>query len=600
MHWEIDKNHLDSPQWITTSRLLRLGEAIEFDFFAPNGIGPGQLVIFERYLEQYEDTSVIAVDGDLSWLDGNSSEELPLIFSDNRASMVYRPAEPGNYLARWDIGSEVLYRYFAVIEDDWVVLRFSTGVELDPSPNWHATGIPLDYRLPVVRFGKERMSYPGESGQFAPDDPVFQVLKEYHWRYGDAVIPHLPDTPEMDVDSRVKYYGDLLERVKILMPDPNAIRSARVSMRNDLDPGYTQTFARLYVHDHCGLEEANCPPWLGMPEFPYFSSLVDCRKVNQGSRNSVVAHQWDFCGGWHFLGPTIWHHEMAEGRWELTENCLRQGIIEAENMADLSGHPAFLFPLYDGVFQRGEAEFDWAERLQKLIAFRLTKETSLAFARSIDIADYYRRHFENTPTTVFVSQTDHLDYDRHWLVGWHSHAVGVTQDKIPWDVGASDLRVASRSGLVAHLEDQGGETAPDLCKDPLSTEYILIEDQHRQVRFERESPIPVWYFDYTDQISGPVGSEIAHTVIPVARIDYPEWVKGEYGLSTEVSITSDAPFSDYAIAVWGLPGDYDPITWTISTSAKRHILARNTLGENHLVLFFDLERNQTLDIHLLE
>jgi hypothetical protein len=401
------------------------------------------------------------------------------------------------------------------------------------------------------------------------------------------------------VDRRVEYYAGLLETVRDLMPDPNAVRSARVSMRHALDTGYTETFARLGVNDHCGLEEANVPPWLGMPEFPYFASPIDCRKVNQGRGGSVVAHQWDFCGGWHFLGPAIWHHQMSAGRWDRTETCIRQGIEEARNMAELSGHPAFLFPLYDGAFERGEPEFEWVERLQRLLAFRLTKEYPLAFARSLDVADYYRRHFPVTPTTVFVSATDHVEYDRHWLVGWNNHQVSVTQGQLPWETRISELRVASRAGPIAHLLPQAAKPSTDVFKDPLSSEYVLVEEQHRQIRFERMCPLPVWYFDYTEQAPGPNGSEIAHAITPDVRVDPPTWRNDAVGLSAELRIISDATFANYAITLWDLPDEYDPATWQIETTASRHLLARNTRGEHHLVLLFDLERSQTIRIRLL-
>ena len=410
----------------------------------------------------------------MSWLDRIEPRALPLEFDGNRGSVTYRPKHPGSYLARWCAGGETLYRYFAVIEDDWAVVRFSTGVELDPRPNLHATGIPLDYRLPVVRVDKARMSYAGKSGRFDADDPVFRALLAHHRLYGDAVIPQLPDTPDMDVERRIEYYGRLLGIAGDLLPDRDAVRSARVSMRHPLDTGYTETFARLGVNDHCGLEEANTVPWLGMPEFPYFASPVDCRKVNQGRGGKVVAHQWDFCGGWHFLGPAIWHHEMSEGRWGDTERCIRQGVAEALNASRLSGHPVFLYPLYDGVYERGQPEFEWAERLQR--AARLPPHEGSPSSRSpgrLDIADYYRRHFPVTPTTVFVSRTDHLEYDRHWLVGWNNHGVGVTQDRLPWETRSSDLRVASRSGPVAHLafQERSGES-PSACsrtRSPPST-----------------------------------------------------------------------------------------------------------------------------------
>ena len=556
--------------------------------------------MYERYLDRAEPGAAFSADGELTWLEGIEPRVLPLEVTSNRGAATYRPEQPGSYLARWRLGGETLYRYFAVIEDDWAVVRFSTGVELDPRPSLHATGIPLDYRLPVVRVDRTRMSYAGKSGRFDAGDPVFQALLRHHRIFGDAVIPQLPDTPDMDVEGRVEYYGSLLGIAADLLPDRNAVRSARVSMRHALDTGYTRTFARLGVNDHCGLEEANAAPWLGMPEFPYFSSPVDCRKVDQGRGGDVVAHQWDFCGGWHFLGPAIWHRQMSGGRWDDTERCIRQGVAEAVNSSRLSGHPVFLYPLYDGAYERGQPEFEWTERLQELLAFRLTKEHPLAFARSLDIADYFRRHFPVTPTTVFVSSTDHLEYDRHWLVGWNNHGVGVTQDRLPWDTRSSELRVASRSGPVAHLAAPAAESPPVVFKDPLSTEYILVEDQHRQVRFERACPLPVWYFDYTDQQERPEGSSITHSVTPDVRVGSPKWRQDGDGLSTELSVASATAFPAYALALWDLPNDYDPSTWRIETTAESHLLAGNTNGEQHLVLLFDLEAGeQALTVRLM-
>jgi len=48
---------------------------------------------------------------------------------------------------------------------------------------------------------------------------------------------------------------------------------------------------------------------------------------------------------------------------------------------------------------------DFIEKYQWLVAFEFPKRHPVAFARSIDIADYYRRHFRVTPRTVFVSRT---------------------------------------------------------------------------------------------------------------------------------------------------------------------------------------------------
>ena len=82
------------------------------------------------------------------------------------------------------------------------------------------------------------MSYTGDSGQFSSDDPIFSKFLAYNRKYGDSIIPHLPDTPDLTVDQRVEYYGSLLDIVRNIMPDPDAVRSARVSMRHERDKGY--------------------------------------------------------------------------------------------------------------------------------------------------------------------------------------------------------------------------------------------------------------------------------------------------------------------------------------------------------------------------
>jgi hypothetical protein len=49
-----------------------------------------------------------------------------------------------------------------------------------------------------------------------------------------------------------------------------------------------------------------------------------------------------------------------------------------------------------------------------------------------------------------------------------------------------------------------------------------------------------------------------------------------------------AVFNDYAIALWDVPAVYDDAPPVVATNAKEAIVARNTRGEVHLVLCFDL------------
>jgi len=790
------------PQWTTSSRLLRLGEDIEFRFLLPEGMQAGHLDVFPRYLEQAAPGTSFSAGGPLSWVEALARETVALRFFGGQAVCRYAPAEPGSYLARWRADDETFYRYFSVVEDDSIVLRFSAFMELEPNPTLHGTGIPLDYRLPIERF---RL-----------DDPLLARLLRYHRLFGDTIIPHFPDTPGVSIDERVAAYRPGIEQVRRLLPDRADGRTIRVEMRHDLDSGYTQAFERLGINDHCGLNEANAAPWLGMPEFPYFASPVDCRKTRQETGGSVVAHQWDFCGGWHFVGPVSWHYKAAEGNWEQARRCVEQGVLELGNLAHLSGHPAFAVPLYDGIsgagypnpqfqYQTGEprnfagavrevfvvpramndaevarvtaeglgaageamglwpldegrgetvsdhsgngndghlvgsptwselegatalrldgeddcvetgapltvpstdltigcwvrpagtqrpwanllsshnngvggayrgfsieqageatnryyliggvgdrwvgtgittqlqadiwqhlvivrrgarlthyldgkvtAEGDvgdeafaqatdgfrignWArgqalgedpmrrfvEQYQRFIAFDVPKRHKVVFARSIDIADYYGRHFATTPRTVFVSKTDHLLYDMWWLCNWCNQRVLVTHRRIPWTTDIKRVQELRRREFP--------------FKDPLSCEYVLLEDSRQSIRFERECPNPIWWFDYTRQERGPEGSGISWVDMPEVDVIRSGWRDEDGVFRMDLRMVTTERFEDYAIALWDLPKEADPEHAEVRTNAAEAVLARNTDGEYHLVLRFDLGPEAEVHVEL--
>lgn len=787
------------PQITTTGRLLKVGETIQFTLRLPEGMSAGSLSIFPRYLERADPGQAFAAGGDLDWLQALPSEACELEFVNGQAQVAYRPLQAGSYLARWQVEGEALHRYFAAIEEDWIVLRLSAFEGLEVDPTLHGLGIPLDYRLPAERFSLE--------------DPLCRRFLDYQRRYGDSVVPVLPDMPDSTNEERVAAYGPALERARGLHPDPSEVRSARLSASHPLDPGYTETLAQLGINDRCGLIEANAKPWLGMPEFPYFASGVDGRKANQGEGGAVVAHQWDFCGGWHFLGPVSWHYKAAEGDWQATQRCLKQGLEELQLLAELSGHAAFAVPLYDGlvgpgypnpafqysmperrhfngavdevfvcdralsaeelqaVIEQGVGALDeplgawaleegtgdrvedasgagndgalsggaqwvkgrtgpaieldgeegqvtmdsplaigtreftlgcwvrpgatqktwanllsshnndalggyrgvsieqdadntntfyliagmgdrwvgldtrtsllagkwqhfavtrkgtklthylngqvsaegtvpqgvfapatepfrignWArgdagpqedmrrfvDRYQRFMGFEAPKAYKVVYARSIDIADYYRRHFTTTPRTVFVSKTDHLLYDMWWLCTWCGPGELIPRQRIPWDTRISTIMSKRRT--------------QDYWKDPLSCEYILIEDRRRSIRFERECPNPIWWFDYTKQERGPGGSAISHTETPDVTILRSEWRPDGRQMTLSLAVRSETRFVDYAIALWGLPEEFDPAA-PITTNAKEAILAKNTDGEHHLVLVFDLEPQMQLTV----
>jgi hypothetical protein len=252
-------------------------------------------------------------------------------------------------------------------------------------------------------------------------------------------------------------------------------------------------------------------------------------------------------------------------------------------------------PLYDGIVDIDypnphfhcvleESESDCAadrdrpmsrfvERYQRFMAFDVPKIHEVAYARSIDIADYYHRHFRCTPRTVFVSKTDHVTYDKWWLCHWCDDRILVPRERVPPATRISTLMSQRRRHAY--------------FKDPLSYEYILVEDQRRSIRFERACPNPIWWFDYAQHEQSWEGSTISHTETPDVDVLSSGWV------------STEATFPDYAIVLWDVPATFGGDTANVQTDVAECIVAWNRDGEYHLVLFFDLTPDLELHVSLV-
>lgn len=559
---------------------MRPGEPMEFGFFLPEGMSGSVLTIYPNYLERADPGEAFSADGGMGWLDGLTSEVFELDFSGGRAEFDYVPENTGSYIAKWEAGGETFYRYFAAVDDDYVVLRFSTFFDTEVNPTLHAAGIPLDYRLDAEKFD--------------PAEPVFVRLYGSYRKFGDGLIPVLPETPGMDSDERMRLYGGLMDKARGMLPDE--VRSAWIGISESVEPEYSSVMMQLGVSDFCGLICGNGSPCLGMPEFPYFASPTDPRRPGE---SGMVSHQWDFSGGWHFLGPVSWHYGAGRGEWEPTAECIRKGVKEAANSAELSGHPAFLFPLYDGVVRYtgypdpdfkegcdGDGMRGYVERYQRFMALELTKEFKLVYARSVDIAGYYLKHFRSAPRTVFTSSTDHADYDKWWLPVWYFDRRVLAGGRLPWSTKMSDVFSARRSG-EAHPTFKG------LLKDPLSSEYVVFEDGRRSIRFERECPNPVWWTDYTVE-----WGELPYVETPDAAVERSDWMEDGNGVSIRLKMNSKEEFDGYAIALWGIPAPFTNDPSAIETNADECVPVRNTDGEFHLLLFFDLRPGLELSVFI--
>ena len=185
---------LATPQLYTGPRLLKLGESLSFELHAPNGVQCGPLVVFTRYLEQANPGEAFQLNDSLAWVESQPKVEVPVQWSGSLGTATYTPTETGSYLAKWTAGEETFWRYFAAVDDDYVVLSFGPFFSLESNPTFHATGIPLDYRLPAEQFNL--------------DDPVCRRLLAYNRLKGDNLVIALPDTPDLSAEARLTLYGD--------------------------------------------------------------------------------------------------------------------------------------------------------------------------------------------------------------------------------------------------------------------------------------------------------------------------------------------------------------------------------------------------------
>ena len=180
----------------------------------------------------------------------------------------------------------------------------------------------------------------------------------------------------------------------------------------------------------------------------------------------------------------------------------------------------------------------------------------------------------------------------------------VARERLPWDTATSTIMENRRTGRY--------------WKDTLSSEYILVVDQERSIRFERESSNPIWWFDYTNQERGPEGSSITHVEIPYVEIDRSGWRRQGDRLTIDLKMRADpshrfsyraikppevifkGEFKGFAIALWGLPTKSSLDPSMIETNASEFVLAKNTDGEYHLVLFFDLRPDVEIRVSILD
>lgn len=196
---------------------------------------------------------------------------------------------------------------------------------------------------------------------------------------------------------------------------------------------------------------------------------------------------------------------------------------------------------------------------------------------------------------MYSSKSRHIRYDAWWTQGALNHyGVLYTPERIPWSTRLSTVQKMRMTPVLPLPRIQ--DSLP--FKDPLSCEFILIEEQKRQMRFERESPNPIWWFDYTRNERTAKGSVLNATTIPDVQIQRAQSFDEATGLTITLTMKTQARFPGYAIALWNLPIEYGANSEDIFTSGQSYTLVRNTDGETHMVLDFDLKPSAEVEVIL--
>jgi len=85
---------------------------------------------------------------------------------------------------------------------------------------------------------------------------------------------------------------------------------------------------------------------------------------------------------------------------------------------------------------------------------------------------------------------------------------------------------------------------------------------------------------------------------PVVAVVGSPWHRESNSVSIKLKILTKAEFPDYVMGLWNMPDGFSPERFRIETDAKEFLLAKNTDGEFHLILFFALQPNAELHITL--
>lgn len=528
--------------------------------------GQAELRIFPRYLENSAHVNARTRPGRLAWLD-----DLPSVRLDpRRAEVSFTPDVPGNYMARLRTPSGTLYRYFAVVQPEYLIYRMLAYSPVQPpvgAPELRNGGIPIDWTLSAAQL----------SVVLDPSRGHLPLLVEAQRTFDDIVMPFF------DTGTRAKRQGpaavaphvdEVLSRMR-----GAGLRVERAVLDWSVSPGSVELYRRRGFDVVDGIipeiEDHRGAPW-----FPYWMCGDDFLSPAPAP-TAQMGMIMDFCAGFHFHGPPDFHMIASECNWGVAaahaDLAAREHVLVARNSR---GGPVIVptllvfeytkqgtWPARDWTRAR---QLDFVRNFLDDTAFEHARKYPIVFARCSDIADYLRAHPGPQPRRILSSITHDWPYDSVWSPEMYNHKYDVHIGARPFGESLANIR-GKRKYIWAK---------------PAARELIYYEDARSQCRFEYACPKPMLWYDYADRrprgpFQGRPELEVPDPHVELNTLTSASRFEARYRLR------GGRPFRDYKLALWDIPREF--ARGMAETSAREFILVQNSDGDYRGVFIFDLE-----------
>lgn len=556
-------------------RLTDVGERIRFTLTGDASMSSDMdFAIFPRYLEECDPDQARRSCVPLAWLDGNPSIPLEPTFHDCYAELEYTPERPGNYIARVRFGEKTFYRYFAAVDEQYLVYRmegYGTLRLKEHVAGMRNGGFPIDWVIPT---DEDRLQPALEHG-----NGDLEQLLVYQDVFADLLMPGFYGAKSLVENQGIRalreHLGDVVERMR-----KAGIRVDRAVNDWTALPSAVEEYARAGFDVVDGIIPEG-ETHRGAPWFPYWMADREFLSPAEGP-SQTLGMIMDFCAGFHFHGPPDFHMAASMCNWQIAaphaDLAAREHVLIAENSGSgpvfvptlfVFGYPKWTQQWPDSDWTQGQ-EIEFCQSFLDDTAFEHARKYPIVFARCTDIADYMRRHPEPQPRRILSSVTRDWRYDRFWSPEWCNLGVDAYRDVLPFNDSLEDIRARR----------------PAVWAKPTSRELIYYEDSVHQCRFEYACPKPMLWYSYDDHRRTAEFGSRPETDVPDPEITMETRID-QAGFDVRYRIQNGREFPNYKLAVWHIPREFAQCS--PQTNASEFVRVRNSEDDYRGILVFDLK-----------